>query len=237
MTTLEYLLIYAMLSGSTIIIGGIASYYFGAFVKSGLIKAEILHSITAFGGGILMAAVALVLIPYGMETLQIIPVIVSFLGGAFSFYLLDRYLDKQKGSLPQLLGMLADFIPEAIAMGAVFTQDPDLGILLAVVIGLQNVPEAFNAYIDLKEMYSTVLCLAILFVLSFSGVASALVGFYFLADKPLATGVLMLFASGGIVYLIFQDIAPLSKMKKNYIPALGASLGFLSGMIGVKIMG
>ncbi|MCB0493043.1 MAG: hypothetical protein KDC93_11575 [Cyclobacteriaceae bacterium] len=48
---------------------------------------------------------------------------------------------------------------------------------------------------------------------------------------------LMLFSSGGIVYLIFQDIAPMSKMKKSWFPALGASLGFLVGMLGVKVLG
>jgi len=47
----------------------------------------------------------------------------------------------------------------------------------------------------------------------------------------------MLFAASGILYLTFQDIAPLSKMKKNWYPALGASLGFLVGIIGKKIIG
>jgi len=47
----------------------------------------------------------------------------------------------------------------------------------------------------------------------------------------------MLFSGGGIIYLIFQDIAPISKLDKNWLPALGASLHFLFGMIGFKIMG
>ncbi|MFT7161526.1 MAG: ZIP family zinc transporter [Bacteroidia bacterium] len=53
----------------------------------------------------------------------------------------------------------------------------------------------------------------------------------------MTVGGLMLFCSGGIVYLIFQDIAPMSKLKKSWIPALGASLGFLVGMVGVKVLG
>ncbi len=47
----------------------------------------------------------------------------------------------------------------------------------------------------------------------------------------------MLFAAGGILYLIFQDIAPLSKAEKRWDPALGAMLGFLIGMIGTKLLG
>ncbi|MFT6828777.1 MAG: ZIP family zinc transporter [Roseivirga sp.] len=54
---------------------------------------------------------------------------------------------------------------------------------------------------------------------------------------PKAVGGLMLFSAGGVNYLIFQDIAPMSKLKRNWIPALGASLGFLVGMVGVKILG
>lgn len=42
---------------------------------------------------------------------------------------------------------------------------------------------------------------------------------------------------GGIIYLIFQDIEPMSKQKKNWIPALGGSLGFMAGIIGEKVLG
>jgi ZIP family zinc transporter len=103
-------------------------------------------------------------------------------------------------------------------------------------MGIQNLPESFNAYLDLKSSYSTTKCLLILFLLSFSGVVSALVGYYFLSGMHMTIGVLMLFSGGGVIYLIFQDIAPMSRLKKNWIPALGASFGFLVGIIGVKVL-
>lgn len=237
MAELQIILLFSLLSGSTVFLGGLLSYYFGDHVKSGLIKAEIIHSSTAFGGGILMAAVALVLIPEGMQALSIIPMAISFLTGAITFFFLDRYIQRKGGTMAQLLGMLSDFVPESIAMGAVFSQNPQLGILLAIIIGIQNFPEAFNAYFDLKTRYSAKKCLAILFLLSFSGVVSAFAGYYFLSGMPKTIGALMLFSSGGIIYLIFQDIAPLSKMKKNWIPALGACFGFMVGMIGLKMLG
>jgi ZIP family zinc transporter len=46
----------------------------------------------------------------------------------------------------------------------------------------------------------------------------------------------MMFASGGILYLLFQDIAPQSKLKNNYAISLGATLGFAMGMIGEKLI-
>ncbi len=42
----------------------------------------------------------------------------------------------------------------------------------------------------------------------------------------------MLFASGGILYLIFQDIAPQVRVEKHWLPPLGAIAGFLLGLIG-----
>lgn len=236
MTEIQLILMYSLLSGSTVFIGGVLSHYFGHYVKNGLLKDEVIHSSTAFGGGILMAAVALVLIPEGMKVFSIFPMVFFFLAGAAVFLLLDRYISNKGGTMAQLLSMLLDFVPESIAMGAVFTKNIKLGTLLAIIIGIQNLPEAFNSYLDLKTKYSSGKCLAILFLLSFSGVGSAFLGYYFLSDMPGAVGALMLFSSGGIVYLIFQDIAPMSSLKKNWIPALGACLGFLVGMVGVKFL-
>ena len=237
MTVLQHIILYSLLSGSTVFLGGLLSHYFGAHVKNGIVKAEIIHSSTAFGGGILMAAVGLVLVPEGIRVLSLAPMVLFFLAGAITFFFIDRYIERKGGTMAQLLGMLSDFVPEAIAMGAVFVENTNLGILLAIIIGIQNLPESFNAYLDLKSIYSAKRCLFILFLLSFSGIISSLVGYYFLADMPRTIGALMLFSGGGVIYLIFQDIAPMSRIKKSWIPALGASLGFLVGMIGVKVLG
>lgn len=231
------IILYALVAGSTIFLGGILSYYFGDHVKNGKVKAEIIHFIIALGGGVLLAAVGLVLVPEGMKALPLSAVVVCFVVGAFAFFYLNKYIEKIGGAKSQLVALLSDFIPESIAMGAVFTQNSSLGALLAIIIGVQNLPEAFNAFMDLKTSFSDRKSLIILLLLSFSGIVAALLGYYLLSDMPMTVGGLMLFSSGGIVYLIFQDIAPMAKLKRTHIPALGASLGFLIGMIGVKILG
>ena len=80
-------------------------------------------------------------------------------------------------------------------------------------------------------------CLLIFAPLSFIGVFAALSGNYLLNDKPIMIASLMLFSAGGILYLVFQDIAPMSKIKGSWIPALGATFGFFVGMVGEKILG
>jgi ZIP family zinc transporter len=47
----------------------------------------------------------------------------------------------------------------------------------------------------------------------------------------------MLVAGGGILYLVFQDIAPQVRLKRHWAPALGATLGFIVGMVGEKLLG
>lgn len=46
----------------------------------------------------------------------------------------------------------------------------------------------------------------------------------------------MIFASGGILYLLIQDIIPESKLDNNYLTSLGATLGFLIGVVGEMLI-
>ena len=226
------------MSGSTILLGGLLAYFFEKYFHKGFVKAEITHTSIAFGGGILVAAVALVLVPQGMKALPVIPMAVLFTSGAIAFFFLDKFLGKRGDAISQIMAMLLDYLPEAIALGAVFAENANLGLLLALFIAFQNFPESFNAFLEMREGgVSAKVCLSIFSLLSVVGIGASVSGYYLLTNKPIPTAALMLFSSGGIVYLIFQNIAPMSKLKRAWLPALGASLGFLAGMIGMKLLG
>jgi ZIP family zinc transporter len=60
----------------------------------------------------------------------------------------------------------------------------------------------------------------------------AIAGWFFLAAHPQVLGAIMLFASGGILYLVFQDIAPQARLKNHWFPPLGAVCGFAAAMLG-----
>lgn len=227
------IILFAGLAGSTVFVGGLLANYFNHHVKESPVKYEIIHTLMTFGAGIILAAVTLVLIPKGIKTLGVVELSVSFIIGALLFMALQVYFDKKESKTSTLFAMLLDFVPEAIAIGAVFAAEPKVAILLAAFIGLQNLPESFNAFRDLVQSgFSTTKTLVIFFFLSFVGVASALVGFYFLQNSPQLTAHLMVFASGGILYLLIQDIIPESKLEKNHLTALGAIVGFWVGILG-----
>jgi ZIP family zinc transporter len=160
------------------------------------------------------------------------------LAGGLVFCTLEVWLSRRGGSRAQLTAMMLDFVPEAMALGAVFGHEPRLGILLALFIGVQNLPEGFNAYRELARAGTKPrVALLTLLALSLLGPVGAGAGHVLLHDKMALTAAIMAFAAGGILYLVFQDIAPQARMRRHWTPAFGAVLGFMVGMAGEQILG
>lgn len=230
-------IIFSLIAGITVLIGGSLAWVFDNHIEDTPFKPKLIHGMMSFGGGVLISAVALVLVPEGMDELGLWVMIGCFGGGAILFRLIDELLQRKGGQMGMLLAMLMDFIPESIALGAVFAGDMNTAILLAVFIGLQNLPEAFNSF---REMvlsgFSAKNTLFIFVALSFSGVGGALLGFFFLSGYPTATAALMSFASGGILYLLVHDIIPESKLENSFDTSLGAVLGFALGIAGTMLV-
>ncbi|MGO2414845.1 MULTISPECIES: ZIP family metal transporter [Cobetia] len=202
------------------------------------VKHSWLAGITALGGGILLAAVSLVLVPHAMQALSVWPLLGLFLLGAIGFMQVDRWLARGSGAKGQLLAMLMDFIPEAIALGALASASPAAAMLMALFIAAQNLPEGFNAYRELEGAgLSARQGLGAFLLLSLLGPLAALSGHLWLADAPGVLGGLMAFAAGGILYLIFQDIAPQVRVVHHWSPPLGATVGFMVGMLGDRLVG
>lgn len=226
----------AWLAGLASWVGGLAAHWEGSAETKG--KREFVHGMVAFGGGILVAAVAFALTPFGMRELSPPMLALVFVAGGGVFCGLDIWLTRRSGSRSQLMAMLLDFVPEAIALGAVFGHDPRLGLLLALFIGAQNLPEGFNAFRESRLVGTPArVALTALLAISLIGPIAAGAGFLFLREQLALTAAIMGFAAGGILYLVFQDIAPQSRMRHHRTPALGAVLGFLVGMLGSQLLG
>lgn len=236
MSELAVIATVSWLAGITAFVGGIFAWFEGTAESEG--KRELVHGIIAFGGGILVAAVAFALAPKSIAELPPLGLVSSFCLGGIVFCILDAHLSKQGGSKAQFMAMLMDFIPEAIALGALFGHDRRTGILLALFIGVQNLPEGFNAFREsVAGKVTPRATLMGLLAASLLGPVAGCIGYLFLQGRSVLTSSIMSIASGGILYLIFQDIAPQSKMKRHWTPPLGAVLGFTVGMIGKQLLG
>ncbi|MCE2425834.1 MAG: hypothetical protein J4F45_12185 [Pseudomonadales bacterium] len=202
--------------------------------RSQWLEREVRHFVIALGGGILVGAVALVLVPEGIDQLpQPFVATAILLAGGLAFMGLGRYQAKRKVSAPQFTAMAADFLPESLALGGMFAVNAEGAALLALLIGMQNLPEGFNAWQELvgqRARPAKVLGLVIL--LALLGPVCGVVGWFWLAGHGAALGAILLFAAGGILYLTFQDIAPQSRLERHWTPALGAVLGFGFALIG-----
>ncbi len=227
-----------VLAGAFIPLGGLLASV--ESIRPNWLEKEFRHFLIALGGGILLGAVSVVLIPEGQSSMDhslwAIPAIAA---GGFLFFLVERVLGLKRRESPQLMGLMLDFVPEAIALGGLAVVSPKTAVLMAVLIAMQNLPEGFNAYRELVRLpgYTSRKTLVFMGCLVMTGPLAGLLGYFFLSDRPMILGAVMLAASGGILYLLFQDIAPQSRLERHWGPPLGAVAGFCLALFSHDFVG
>ncbi|MFA5942996.1 MAG: divalent cation transporter [Candidatus Thermoplasmatota archaeon] len=192
---------------------------------------SLLRTIVAVGGGLLFAAVALVLVPEGLRGLPLGPALSFFVGGAVFFLLLDKGLAQRGDRVSQVLANTLDSVPTSLGLGAAFAAGGAAAPALVVLVALQNLPEGFNGYRELNEAgLSRAGTFGVLTLTSLLGPLVAAVGYLWLGGHPAFVAGLFLVAAGGILYILVQDIAPLAHRDGHWAPALGAVFGFAVGI-------
>ncbi|WP_082905229.1 MULTISPECIES: ZIP family metal transporter [Marinobacter] len=233
-----YIVGLTVLAGACIPLGGLLASF--EHIRPNWLEQEVRHFLIALGGGILLGAVSVVLIPEGQssmgDSLWAIPAIIA---GGLLFFGVERILGLKRRESPQLMGVMLDFIPEATALGGLAVVSPETAVLMAVLIAMQNLPEGFNAYRELVSLpgYSSTKTLLFMTGLVMTGPLAGLLGYFFLSERPVVLGAIMLIASGGILYLIFQDIAPQSRLERHWGPPLGAVVGFCLALFSHDLVG
>ena len=236
MTPLYSVIFLTLFAGLAMPLGALIAHF--ERIKPEWLETELMHGVTAFGGGALLSAIALVLVPEGVQHFAPWSAALLFLLGGTSFMWLDIQLSKGQTSMSQLVAMLADFIPESLALGAAFALGTINGVLLATLIAMQNLPEGFNSFRELKASShyrpsTIILCFVLL---ALCGPIAGVVAHVWLAEWPAVVSGIMLFASGGILYAVFQDIAPQVTLEKYWAPPMGAVMGFALGLVGYMVV-
>jgi ZIP family zinc transporter len=123
MSELSVVLLLTLVAGLSIPIG--ALFARAQYLRPRWIEREVQHGVVGFGGGTLLAAVALVLVPGGRAgarrdlVQRVRPLPPDRRRNIMGF---DVALSRSKTSASQLAAMLSDFVPEALALGATFAQ-------------------------------------------------------------------------------------------------------------------
>lgn len=213
-------------------VGGLPAWRLG---RSGRVSDRedlVLRFVVAVGGGLLVAAVALVLVPEGLARLRLLPSVLWMAAGAAAFMGVDAAIERRGGEGAQVLGGLLDSVPESLGLGAAFAAGGRVGPVLVLLVALQNLPQGFNGFRELRQDgRSPGGSLWLLAWTSLLSPAAAAAGYLWLGPQPGVVAALFLAAAGGILYLVVQDIAPLAHKDGHWVPASGAVLGFLAGMV------
>jgi len=235
MNEIHTIILLTVAAGVCIPIGGVIASF--EHIHPNWLEKEFRHFVIAFGGGILLGAITIVLVPEGISSMNgsmfSIPIILL---GGFAFFIVERVLGLRRRESPQLMGMILDYIPEAVALGGLVALGSPVALLLALLIGLQNLPEGFNTYRELTDHNKSKNVLFKMSTLVLIGPVAGLSGFYFLSEYQAVLGAIMLFSSGGILYLMFQDIAPQSRLEKHWAPPLGAVFGFCLALLSKMLV-
>src|SRR3990167_2729980 len=190
---------YTLLAGMAMPLG--AAFASVERIRPRWLENELRHGVIAFGGGALLAAVALVLVPQAIVRFEPTAAALWFCAGGVAFMGLDILLARSKTA--------------------------------AIQMALQNLPEGFNAYREMNQAsgYSRQRLLSLFAAAALLGPVAGVSGYLWLDDSPQVVAAVMLFAAGGILYSVFQDIAPQAKLNKHWAPSLGALLGFMLGIV------
>jgi len=233
--SLEWILGLAWVAGLSIPAGALVSSI--VVLRDACLRLELDSFLSYFGGGALLAAIALVLLPRGMEHTSVLAVVAAFAAGGIVFWQFSAWARRTRTTASQFAGMLLDFFPEAILLGAVATTSPNVAYLLAGLIALQNMPEGFAAYNEMRNGGNSKARLLMIFLAASTvGPMAAFLGVIWLSTSQLILAVILLFCSGGILYLIMEDIAPGAHSDRRSFPAIGAIGGFLLGMVGTMLI-
>jgi ZIP family zinc transporter len=129
-----------------------------------------------------------------------------------------------------VVGMALHNIPEGLAIGVGFALEPALGIVIALGIATQDMPENIATIVPLyaltkKKMKSFIIVtITILFEL-----IGFIFGYYFLKGTSLELlGASLAIAAGFMVYISIEELIPAARIKQNLrIGITGTALGFM----------
>ena len=235
----------ALLAALFGVIGGAAAFA-GAWLgclnerKGDVLSGKFNRTVIAFGGGALIGAVGLVLVPHGLENQPVWLGALSFVLGGLVFLAIDKHLHRTGTPVGQLVALNLDFVPEAIVVGAVIGENLPMAIFLTVILVAQNLPEGYGAYIEVRKSHAGFVRRNILRIMALAmliGPLAAMLGFSVFAMESTALGTIMTFCAGGIIYLVFDDVAPDAHKDGDWSPAFGAVLGFAVALIGFGLTG
>jgi ZIP family zinc transporter len=200
-----------------------------------------LDTMLGFAAGVMLAASTFSLLVPAIELGGVLVTVVGFLIGGLLVYLLDRYVphahiikgpEGPSSSLSKvsllILAITIHNFPEGLAVGVSFGGgDITLGVVVAVAIGLQNIPEGSAvAFPLIREGINR---RKALWYATLTGLVEPVGGLIGVSVVTLATSLLpsgLAFAAGAMAFVVSHEMIPESHRKGHEHEA---TFGFIIG--------
>lgn len=169
--------------------------------------------------GVLLAVVAVELMPEALHSAPAWLVIVCFAAGGGAFILLDHFLEniraragkQARGSGPWTVyaSIAIDLVSDGVMIGAGSAISPHLALVLALGQGLADIPQGLATIALLQERASRAKRVVLAALLSAPLYAGAIFGYLVLRDRsPLAQFAMLAFTAGLLTTLAVEEIVP-----------------------------
>ena len=209
---------------------------------------RLLDTLLGVTGGIMLAATVFSLLVPALEEGTVGEVVLGFVCGAALLALLDVYMPhaharfaeglqgRQERRAALMLGALTIHnLPEGLAVGVAFAAGgPELGVPIAIAIGIQNVPEGFASAAPLLAT-RTPLWAAIGFA-ALTGLVeppAAVLGYAVAESVGALLPAALAFAGGAMVYVVVDEMLPESREHGNEREGTG---GFVLGFTVMMLL-
>ncbi len=227
-----------------IFVGQILGSLFGIIKKP---SKKMLCCFLAFAGAMMLGVSFLELIPEALAIVSYNVVLLALLVGGFVMIGIDKLIphfhnnickpnSMNKCVTMMVVGIALHNIPEGLAIGVGFALDPALGILIALGIAVQDIPENIATIVSVygcikKRMKSFLILVGTVFF----ELAGFLFGYFVLRSSSSITLGLSLAAAAGImIYLSMEELIPAAKKGGN---PREVAFSILLGIIVVLVMG
>jgi ZIP family zinc transporter len=184
---------------------------------------RLMATLLGFASGIMLAAAVFSLLVPALDLGTLAEMLVGFVAGAVTIAIFDaviphahaRFVERSRspaGSGPLLLlaALTIHNVPEGLAVGVAFAAGgPELGLPVAIAIGVQNVPEGFAAAAPLLDTGAT--RLAAIGLAGATGLVEPPAALFGYGAAELSEALLpfgLAFAAGAMVYAVVDELLP-----------------------------